>query len=150
SIDPVAVALEDVSDGASVAERGRPEDLAYVIFTSGSTGQPKGVMIDHRGAVNTIADLVERHALGPADRVLAMSALSFDLSVFDVLGTLGAGGAIVVPGEEGRGEPGAGLARMRAAGVTVWDSVPALMQMLVDHAGGRGEPLPPSLRLVLL
>ncbi|MEP7271063.1 MAG: amino acid adenylation domain-containing protein, partial [Acidobacteriota bacterium] len=48
------------------------EDLAYVIFTSGSTGEPKGVMIDHRGAVNTIVDLNERYGVGSGDRVLGL------------------------------------------------------------------------------
>ena len=74
-----------------------PEDLAYVIYTSGSTGAPKGVMIDHRGAVNTILDVNQRFGVGPSDRVLALSSLSFDLSVYDVFGMLAAGGAIVIP-----------------------------------------------------
>ena len=79
-----------------------PEDLAYVIFTSGSTGQPKGVMIDHRGALNTVVDVNGRFGVGPEDRVLALSSLSFDLSVYDVFGLLAAGGTLVLP------EPGAG------------------------------------------
>ena len=56
-----------------------PADLAYVIYTSGSTGEPKGVMIDHRSALNTIADINRRFAVGPSDRILALSSLSFDL-----------------------------------------------------------------------
>src|SRR5262249_13378752 len=110
----------------------------------------KGVMIDHRGAVNTILDLDRRHGVGPGDRVLALSALGFDLSVYDIFGTLAAGGAVVIPAEDERREPSAWLQRMRQTGVTVGASVPALTQMLVDPREGRGEPLPPSLRLVLL
>ena len=63
-------------------------DLAYVIYTSGSTGTPKGVMIDHHGAINTLTDINERIKLSSKDRVLALSSLSFDLSVFDIFGTL--------------------------------------------------------------
>jgi acyl transferase domain-containing protein/non-ribosomal peptide synthetase component F len=74
-----------------------PDDLAYVIFTSGSTGSPKGVMIDHRGAVNTVLDVNRRFRIGPRDRSLALSALSFDLSVWDLFGPLAAGGAVVFP-----------------------------------------------------
>ncbi len=74
-----------------------PEDLAYVIYTSGSTGLPKGVMIDHRGAVNTILDVNQRFKVGDRDRVFALSALNFDLSVYDIFGMLAAGGAIVIP-----------------------------------------------------
>jgi len=45
----------------------RPDDLAYVIYTSGSTGMPKGVMIDHRGAVNTVLDINQRYRIGADD-----------------------------------------------------------------------------------
>ena len=53
------------------------DDIAYVIFTSGSTGQPKGVVIDHRGAVNTCNDINQRFSVTAKDRVLALSSLSF-------------------------------------------------------------------------
>src|SRR5262245_20214615 len=59
-------------------------DLAYVIYTSGSTGAPKGVMIEHRAAVNTIVDVNRRFGVNSQDRVLAVSSLSFDLSVYDI------------------------------------------------------------------
>src|SRR5204863_375071 len=73
-------------------EASRPEpprtatDLAYVIYTSGSTGVPKGVLIDHRASLNTIVDINRRGAVTAADRVLALSQLSFDLSVYDLFG----------------------------------------------------------------
>ena len=127
-----------------------PEDLAYVVYTSGSTGLPKGVAIDHLGAVNTVLDINRRFAIGPEDRVLALSSLSFDLSVWDLFGLLAAGGAAVLPDPEARRDPAHWLERMRRHGVTVWNSVPALMEMLVEHLEGRGEALPASLRLVLL
>jgi pyochelin synthetase len=76
--------------------RAAPGDLAYVIFTSGSTGEPKGVMIEHRAALNTVLDCNDRYAVGPGDRVLGLSALGFDLSVYDIFGLLGAGGALVL------------------------------------------------------
>ena len=84
-----------------------PGDLAYVMYTSGSSGVPKGVAIDHRGAVNTIEDINRRFGVGPADRVLALSSLSFDLSVWDIFGLLAAGGTIVLPAaSEVRGPAG--------------------------------------------
>jgi non-ribosomal peptide synthetase component F len=66
-------------------------DLAYVIFTSGSTGEPKGVMIEHRSALNTVLDINERFGVSADDRILALSSLSFDLSVYDIFGALAAG-----------------------------------------------------------
>ena len=128
----------------------RPEDLAYVIYTSGSTGFPKGVMIDHRGAVNTILDVNRRFRVGPEDKVHALSNLNFDLSVYDIFGTLAAGGTIVLPDAGKTREPDHWLELMTQEQVTIWNSVPALMQMFVEYASGRREVVPQSLRLVLL
>jgi amino acid adenylation domain-containing protein len=128
----------------------QPEDLAYVIYTSGSTGLPKGVMIDHRGAVNTILDTNQRFNVQPQDRVLALSSLSFDLSVYDIFGTLAAGGTIVMPDADATRDPAHWAQLMVQHQVTIWNSVPALMQMLVDYAASRPELLTKSLRLVML
>jgi amino acid adenylation domain-containing protein/non-ribosomal peptide synthase protein (TIGR01720 family) len=127
-----------------------PETLAYVIFTSGSTGVPKGVTIDHRGAANTVADINRRFAVGPDDRVLALSALSFDLSVWDVFGLLAAGGTLVVPEPDELRDPARWLERVREHRVTVWNSVPALFELFVELLESRGEAPPESLRLALL
>jgi amino acid adenylation domain-containing protein len=124
--------------------------LAYVIYTSGSTGKPKGVAIDHGAAANTVDDVNRRFRITAADRVLALSELSFDLSVYDLFGLLAAGGAMVLPAMAGMRDPEHWLRRMEEEEVTVWNSVPALLEMLVEHAAGRGRRLPASLRLVLL
>ncbi|MHB8747021.1 MAG: amino acid adenylation domain-containing protein, partial [Gammaproteobacteria bacterium] len=127
-----------------------PDDLAYVIFTSGSTGVPKGVMIDHRGAVNTVLDINRRFKVGPEDRVFALSSLSFDLSVYDIFGTLAAGAAIVFPDAGCAQEPEHWLERIDSAAVTIWNSVPALLNLLADHAHTSGRTLASQLRLCML
>jgi amino acid adenylation domain-containing protein len=124
-------------------------DLAYVIFTSGSTGVPKGVMIDHRGAVNTILDVNRCFGVGASDRVLAVSALNFDLSVYDIFGLLASGGAIVVPEHDRRLDPTHWLDLVQTCKVTVWNSVPALMKLLCDHAADTNTELT-HLREILL
>lgn len=128
----------------------QPEDLAYVIFTSGSTGLPKGVMIDHRGAVNTIIDINRRFHIKPQDRVLALSSLSFDLSVYDFFGTLAAGGTIIIPDAQATQDPSHWIELIVQHQISIWNSVPAIMQMLVEYAKSRSQAFPPSLRLVLL
>lgn len=128
----------------------QPNDLAYVIFTSGSTGLPKGVMIEHRAAVNTCLDINGLLGLGPRDRVLALSALSFDLSIYDIFGTLNAGGAIVLPDAAALRDPAHWVALMQSAKVTLWNSVPALMEMLVEHLSALKAQLPPTLRHIML
>jgi pyochelin synthetase len=126
------------------------EDLAYVIFTSGSTGEPKGVMVEHRSALNTVLDINERFGVGADDRILALSSLSFDLSVYDIFGALAAGGTIVLPHPTSSREPGDWAYLVLQEKVTIWNSVPALLEMLVDHVGARRELLGGSLRLALL
>ncbi|HZB94544.1 MAG TPA: amino acid adenylation domain-containing protein, partial [Herpetosiphonaceae bacterium] len=136
--------------GASLAPCAQPTDLAYVIYTSGSTGLPKGVMIDHRGALNTICDLNQRFGVGPEDRVLALSALSFDLSVYDVFGTLAAGGTIVLPDARGSRDPAHWAALLAQHQITLWNSVPALMELLAGYIEQHPPRTPLPLRLILL
>jgi amino acid adenylation domain-containing protein len=125
-------------------------DLAYVIFTSGSTGTPKGVMIDHRGALNTVLDINARYGIGADAAVFGLSSLSFDLSVYDVFGVLGAGGRLVLPAADDSRDPEAWLAQLVATGTTVWNTVPALLQMLVDYLDGLEAPALPPLQAILL
>jgi amino acid adenylation domain-containing protein len=127
-----------------------PENLAYVIFTSGSTGKPKGVAIEHQSALNTVVDINERWQVGPDDRVLALSSLSFDLSVYDLFGPLSVGGAVIIPLPDQARDPAAWMRLCEDEGVTVWNSVPALMSMALQWIKDRHLRLSPSLRLVLL
>lgn len=126
-----------------------PDDLAYLIYTSGSTGVPKGVMINHRGAVNTIIDINRRFGVNSTDCVLALSSLSFDLSVYDIFGTLAAVGTIVIPKASCDREPAHWTQLIVQHNITIWNSVPALMQMMVDYAANNPQVLV-NLRLVLL
>ena len=127
-----------------------PDSLAYVIYTSGSTGAPKGVMVTHRAALNTIADVNRRFDVGPGDRVLGLAALGFDLSVYDLFGPLGAGGALVLPEADRRGDPSHWAELARAHGVTLWNSVPAQMGMLADYLSTAPDRAPTTLRVALL
>ena len=124
------------------------DHLAYAIFTSGTTGRPKGVSITHRAAVNTIMDINQRFEVGPGDRVFALSSLSFDLSVYDVFGALAVGAAIVFPEPWAHRDPEHWLQVLNQCGVTIWNSVPALMELLVTHESQ--TPWPAGLRAVLL
>jgi yersiniabactin nonribosomal peptide synthetase len=130
-----------------VMEASKP---AYVIYTSGSTGTPKGVVISHQGALNTCDTLNRRYRVGPTDRVLALSALHFDLSVYDVFGLLSAGGALVLPDDSERRDPSAWCRLIERHHVTLWNSVPALFDMLLTYSEGFSLRAPSALRAAML
>ncbi len=126
------------------------EDLAYVIYTSGSAGLPKGIVIRHQGVCSNIMDLNRQFNVGRGDRVLGLSSLSFDMSVYELLGMLESGATVVIPeGEAGR-EPMEWAKLIIQHGVTIWNSAPALLKMLVDAVENQSEWWPRNLRLVLL
>lgn len=139
--------------------RGNPEELsvegdekniAYIIFTSGSTGEPKGVAISHRAAVNTIEDINQRFSVTSEDRILGLSRLNFDLSVYDLFGVLSAGGAVIHPEPRNLTNPIHWAELIQEWDVTLWNSVPALMQLLVDSLEEGNNKSLNSLRAVLL
>jgi pyochelin synthetase len=126
--------------------------LAYVIFTSGSTGQPKGVMIEHHSVVNVVADLNQRFEITTKDRLLGISEISFDLSVYDLFGAFAAGAAVVLLADDnhGRRNPAYWRRAIQQHGVSVWNSVPAFMSMLLQHYHDVPGAELNSLRLVML
>ncbi|MCL8017553.1 amino acid adenylation domain-containing protein [Streptomyces sp. AS02] len=142
---PESAAVEEVAEGPAAV----PADLAYVIYTSGSTGRPKGVAVTHRGAANNIADLNRGQSIGPGDSVLSLSSLSFDMSVYELLGMLAAGGTTVLPDADAAKDPRHWADLVERYGVTVWNSAPALLDALVDGYGDT-RPARPTLRVAFL
>ncbi|MEJ2629892.1 MAG: amino acid adenylation domain-containing protein [Acidihalobacter sp.] len=129
---------------------GDPLQPAYIIYTSGSTGTPKGVVISHRGAMNTCVDLNRRYRICSNDRVLALSALHFDLSVYDIFGLLAAGGALILVSEAQRRDPSVWCDMIERHSITIWNTVPALFDMLLTYSEGLDLRPPARLRAVML
>lgn len=113
------------------ADLSNKDDVAYVIYTSGSTGMPKGVVISHKAACNTIIDINRKFNVNPEDRIIGLSSMCFDLSVYDIFGALSAGAVLVIISDQ-RDVTTISEA-IKKYGVTIWNSVPAIMEMLVDN-----------------
>ncbi|MGD2085956.1 MAG: amino acid adenylation domain-containing protein [Candidatus Aminicenantes bacterium] len=113
-----------------------PGDLAYVIYTSGSTGRPKGVVITHGAAANTLIDINQKFAINGRDRVMAISSLCFDLSVYDVFGTLSTGAACVIIEDQRDIEHL--IDTLQKQQITFWNSVPSIMDLTVNRMGQVG------------
>lgn len=135
-------------------KRMRGGDLAYLIFTSGSTGTPKGVMISHSGAQNTIQAINKKFNINNHDSVLALSPISFDLSIYDIFGLLSVGGKLIIPNPIHSKDPSHWSELLIKHKVTIWNTVPMFMQMLVEYAESLSESnlllLAETLRLIFL
>lgn len=126
------------------------DSLAYIIYTSGSTGVPKGVCIHHQAAINTCLDINRRFGLNAEDCMFGLSALHFDLSVFDIFAILGIGASIALPDPDELQNPKHWAEICRQCRVTLWNSVPALWSLMVGYLriNDTGELL--SIRVAML
>lgn len=145
------ICIEDINSCGSVSHsKANPNSTAYVIFTSGSTGEPKGVVIKHKSAYNTIHDVNLRYNVNESDRSIAISALDFDLSVYDIFGMLSVGGAVVTIADNMKRDPSSWKKLVETYSVTVWNTVPAIMNMLLMWIESNGAISANKLRLALL
>jgi amino acid adenylation domain-containing protein len=126
-------------------------NVAYIIFTSGSTGQPKGVMVQHRPIINLIEWVHTTFKVGSGDRLLFVTSLTFDLSVYDIFGTLAAGATIHIASRADLRDPQR-LARMlRQQQITFWNSAPVALQQLAPYfADEPGQNNGEHLKVVIL
>jgi amino acid adenylation domain-containing protein len=125
-----------------------PSDVCYVIYTSGSTGMPKGAVLQHRAVVNTCAWVNRTFEVGRGDRLLFVTSPAFDLSVYDTFGALGAGATVVLAEAQPSTNPEALAARLSTGNITIWDSAPAALEVLMPFLGEGVASA--TLRLVML
>ncbi|MGC4118614.1 MAG: LLM class flavin-dependent oxidoreductase [Myxococcales bacterium] len=113
------------------------DDLAYVIYTSGSTGTPKGVMVEHRNVANFFAGMDACLGRDAPGTWLAVTSISFDISVLELFWTLARGFKVVIYGGEGEREAPAASSRPVAVGSQ--GSVPFSLFYFASDEGGQGE-----------
>jgi amino acid adenylation domain-containing protein len=116
-----------------------PEDPAYVIFTSGSTGRPKGVQVPHRAVTNFLLSMQQEPGLTAGDVLLAVTTLSFDISVLEIFLPLVTGATVVAADRETIADAGRLAALIRNCGATVMQATPTTWRMLLA-AGWSGSP----------
>jgi amino acid adenylation domain-containing protein/natural product biosynthesis luciferase-like monooxygenase protein len=132
--DALAAAAPAGGDGPAL----RASAPAYVIYTSGSTGRPKGVVVPHGALTRLLSAMRRSPGFTAADRLLAITSISFDISGLELFLPLTTGGEVELASHDEARSP-AWLAARIAAGVTVLQATPATWRMLIDH-GWAGAP----------
>lgn len=116
-----------------------PESPAYVIYTSGSTGRPKGVQIPHRAVANFIAAMQCEPGIDVEDRLLAVTTLSFDIAVLELMLPLSVGALVVLADSDVSNDGVALQALLESSRATMMQATPATWRLLLD-AGWSGSP----------
>jgi amino acid adenylation domain-containing protein len=124
---------------ANLAHLTAPHHLAYVIYTSGSTGKPKGVQLEHQGVVNFLKAMVQAPGVGPADVVLAVTTLSFDIAVLELFAPLIVGAQVVIASRETAADGYRLLQALQHHAITLLQATPATWRLLLA-ANWSGTP----------
>ncbi|MBN8749249.1 Linear gramicidin synthase subunit D [Xylophilus ampelinus] len=136
------------------ADDPRAEDPAYVIYTSGSTGKPKGIVVPHGAVANFLQSMQSQPGIASSDRLLAVTTLSFDIAVLELLLPLAVGAEVIIARRDTVLQADALLALLAESGATVMQAVPSMWRVILDSgwqprpgfkALVGGEGLPPDL-----
>jgi len=127
---------------ASVPQALREKNLAYVLFTSGTTGDPKGVQIGRESVAAMAGWMTADFALGDAPVFLNQAPFSFDLSMYEVFGTLALGGTAVLASRALTAQGAMLLATLARYSVTTWVSTPSFAQQQLLNPRFSEEDLP--------
>lgn len=141
--EPAAAEID--LDPRSLDELSHGEAPAYYLFTSGTTGKPKCVVLCNRATSNVIDSTQRLWRVEARDVFISVTPLHHDMSVFDLFGALSAGAALVLPAPGEEKDALAWNRLVKRHGVTLWCSVPAILEMLL--ACRQGDELG-SLRLI--
>ncbi|MFH8280957.1 amino acid adenylation domain-containing protein, partial [Streptomyces sp. NPDC018322] len=151
---PEVLVVPGAGDGPGelVAVRGGGGDLAYVIYTSGSTGRPKGAMVHRSGMNNHLLAKVDDLGLTAGDVLVQNAALTFDISVWQMVAALVTGGRTAVYGDETAADATGLFARAEQDRVSVLEVVPSLLRATLDAWDTAPGLVPglPCLRLLVV
>jgi len=135
------------------------QSLAYLIYTSGSTGKPKGVKVHHQAVVNFLLSMKDTPGLTGEDRLLAVTTLSFDISVLELFLPISNGAQVVMASSENIIDGHALYKLLEKYDITVMQATPATWNLMIaDGWTGKknlkalsgGEAIVPSLVKELL
>ena len=137
-LDELAQQLDEQSASTPEAVPVSAEDLIYVIYTSGSTGKPKGVKLKHINVANFLTAMAQTPGLASTDRLVAVTTLSFDIAVLELMLPLTVGACVVVATRDQATDADALQALMAKEQATTLQATPATWRMLFQ-GGWQGQ-----------
>lgn len=127
------------------------DDAAYLLYTSGSTGTPKGAVVQQDGMVNHLCSRIERYGLDASSRIAQTAAMSFDISIWQMMAALLCGGQVRVYAKDEQVEVRTFLRQVNEDGITVLQFVPAYASQLLDITARENRACPlPSLKIMIM
>jgi amino acid adenylation domain-containing protein len=136
------------ADSSSRRYQNDTADAAHILFTSGSSGVPKGVVITHANVAHFVEWAIRYFDIGPFDRNSGHSPLQFDLSTFDIYGTLAAGAQLHLVSPELNLVPAKLAEFVRSSELTQWFSAPAILNHLAKFDAVHPNDFPTLKRLL--
>ena len=137
----LVICMDDLPLSPSAKEKSRtakPDDLAYIIYTSGSTGKPKGVQIHHQAVVNFLCSMRERLRIHADDTLLAVTTLSFDIAVLELLLPLTVGAKVFIASSDVAADGALLASALTDTNATCMQATPASWRLLLE-AGWQGK-----------
>ncbi|KTT39386.1 hypothetical protein SB5_12430 [Pseudomonas oryzihabitans] len=129
--------------------QGLEREPAYVLFTSGSTGSPKGAIVLHEGMINHLGAKIADLDLSIEDHLAQTAPQTFDISIWQYIAPLMVGAAVYILDDETVRDPGLLLQACETKQITVLESVPSFLELLVELAQRRDAPSFTALRVML-
>jgi amino acid adenylation domain-containing protein len=129
----IDAAYEEGHSDADLGVEVAPDQLAYIYFTSGSTGEPKGAMCEHAGMLNHLYAKIDDLGIGEGDVVAQTAPLCFDISLWQLVSALLAGGRTLLIEQEVILDAKRFVDRIVEGRVTVLQVVPSYLEVLLSH-----------------
>ncbi|MDE6426713.1 MAG: amino acid adenylation domain-containing protein [Ruminococcus sp.] len=138
-----------LSESETEPEKTDENALVAIIHTSGTTGMPKAVRITQKGLLNSILFTNNKLNINSGDTFIGLENYAHDMSMYDIFGSLFSGASLALPVEEKAKDPEQWEILINKYHVTVWNSVPAFLQMIIEHNNGMIPQCMESVRVII-
>ncbi|EJL22783.1 edeine biosynthesis hybrid PKS-NRPS EdeI [Brevibacillus sp. BC25] len=123
----------EMEDDSNLPPQATPSDLAYVIYTSGSTGKPKGVMVEHGNLMSFCSGIGEHIDFASADKMLAVTTISFDIFLLETIVPLAKGMTVVIATEQQQADPQVLKELILQEEITFLQLTPSRLQLMLEE-----------------